>query len=342
MVAPPTAPDAGCPSARQVAEAMEVRIPTLLTNPALTPSDSVQSGTAPRGDVLRSVLDVAADGTVIRFSLVDARGDTQLRRTLPSPARSKLATECLALADTVAAIVERYLATITYDAMDDPPASSQEPAVVESVRSPPPPGPPVDSTMMQRRRAISVSAGLSWRTTTGGGPQQDGLEVRVGGQVELTRGFPRLAILVNVGAAPGITTDLPGDVAHDLAPSSPDATRSATLRRFPLRVGALVALPAGPGFVEPVIQAGADVILLSSTAGDGAPAASRVRFGPVVEAGVGYRLRLAGAFFLRPGIRIGVAMKRYDTGIRDDPSSLPLATPWAYASFGLDTAVVFQ
>ncbi|MEP6655113.1 MAG: hypothetical protein ABJA82_17245, partial [Myxococcales bacterium] len=94
--------------------------------------------------------------------------------------------------------------------------------------------------------------------------------------------------------------------------------------------------------VEPVIQAGADVILLSSTAGDGAPATSRVRFGPVVEAGVGYRLRLAGAFFLRPGIAIGVALMRYDTGIQRDPNSLPLATPRAYASFGLDTAVVFQ
>ncbi|MEP6655022.1 MAG: hypothetical protein ABJA82_16785, partial [Myxococcales bacterium] len=297
-VAPPTAPEAGCPSARQVTEAMEVRFPTLLAPPALAPTDPNQGGSVPRGDVLRSVLDVAADGTVIRFSLVDARGDTQLRRILPAPARAKLTSECLALADTVAAIVERYLATITYDAPDGPPAS-QEPAVAETVRSPPPPGPPVDSTLAQRRRAISAGAGVSWRTTTGGGPQQDGLEVRVGGQVELTRGFPRLSALLNVGAAPGITTDIPPDLAPDLAHSAPDATRSATLRRFPLRVGVLVALPAGPGFVEPGVQGGADVILLSSTAGDGAPAASRVRFGPVVEAGVGYRLRLAGAFFLR-------------------------------------------
>jgi hypothetical protein len=62
----------------------------------------------------------------------------------------------------------------------------------------------------------------------------------------------------------------------------------------------------------------------------------------VVEAGVGYRVRLKGPFFLRPGLGIGAALKRYDSGIENDPNALPLATPWTYASFGLDATVVFQ
>ena len=58
-------------------------------SPALAPLGPDQSGAAPRGEVLRSVLDLPADGTVIRFSLVDERGDTQLRRTLAAPARGR-------------------------------------------------------------------------------------------------------------------------------------------------------------------------------------------------------------------------------------------------------------
>ena len=101
LVAPPSVPEDGCPNARQVADALRTRLPeaTASIDPQLWP---------PQREVLRSVLDVASDGTIIRFSLLDSRGELQLRRSLPTAGRGK-AGECLALAETIAAIVERFL-----------------------------------------------------------------------------------------------------------------------------------------------------------------------------------------------------------------------------------------
>lgn len=319
MVAAPAGPEEGCPSGRQVFDAMQVRFPTYLLMP-----DQVGAATSNRSDVLRSVLDVAPDGTVVRFALVDARGDTQLRRTLPGPGRGRPLTECLAMADTVAAIVERYLGLIAYEPGESGALTDLSPA--PGIAGAPQRGGDVAS----RPRAAFLALGVGWRSSAGGQGEGGGLRLRLTGQLELTRSLPRLSGLLSLGAALGNND-------HDL----PDG-RKAILRQFPVRIGAVLGLPAGPGWLEPAVHTGADIIVLSSTAGGNAGATSTVRFGPVVEAAVGYRLKIAGRFFVRPGIAIGFALKRYQTALRDQPGPLPLSTPWAYASFGIDAAVVFQ
>jgi len=315
---PPPAPpgsDDGCPSARQVGEAMQARFPGSLIAPDV-------SEAAQRPDALRSVLDVAGDGTVVRFSLVDARGETQLRRTLPAPGRGRPPSECLALADTVAVIVERYLSGIAYDPADTVPPETRGTAVVS---------PPAATAAAETGRGGLVLVGLGWRMPRGAGGEQGEMELRVGGQLELTRAQPRLSLGLSIGASPALEATL----------EPANGSRTLTFRRFPFRLGALLELPAGPGWVEPTAELAADLFLVSSTAGRTAPASQQIGVGYGVEAAVGYRLKIAGPLYLRPRASIGVAVKRYQVGVVGEPGPL-FSTPRAYASFGIDTGVLFR
>jgi hypothetical protein len=318
LVAAPAGPDEGCPSARQVTDAMLARFPTLLV---ATPTE----GQPTRPDVLRARLDVAGDGTVVRFSLVDVRGDMQLRRALPAPGRGQSMADCLALADTLAAIVERYLGAIGPDPRDvelsPVPVAPSEILAVPLPAPPPPPPPP---------RARLFLFGLGWRMPSArpaGQAEQGEIEARLAGELELTRTVPRVAVIVSGGASPGID-----------APIAAPGPRTATLRRFPLRLGGLLELPAGAGWIEPTILAGTDLLVVSLTA----PASRFLLVGYAVEAAVGYRLKVAGRFHLRPRGGIGLAIKRWDIGPREQRDTIVLSTPRVYASFGIDMGVIFQ
>lgn len=313
VVAPPPAgPEDACPSARQVGEAMQARFPELMVTP-----ETASSGARP--EALRSVLDVAGDGTVVRFSLIDARGETQLRRTLPAPGRGRPVSECVALAETLAAIVERYLGGITYDAVD--------PVLPEPIASAVPPAP---EPAVARRSAL-LWAGLGWRMPRGSGGAPGEIEGRVGGQVELTRGHPRLSAALSVGFAPPVEADVPAG----------GISRQINLWRFPVRLGALLALQAGPGWVEPTAEAVGDVLVVSSTQGRTAAPARRAALGFGLQAAVGYRLKVAGPIYLRPRVAIGVTLRGYDIGVEGAPDYL-FSTPRAHASFGIDTGFLFR
>jgi hypothetical protein len=75
----------------------------------------------------------------------------------------------------------------------------------------------------------------------------------------------------------------------------PGAT--ATLRRVPLRLGAYLAIPAGPGQLEPGLGAGADVYV-ASVAGP-RPAGAGVHLAPSGDLALGYLVPLSGAVFVR-------------------------------------------
>jgi hypothetical protein len=312
---PPPGPEDACPSARQVGEAMQARFPG-----ALIAADPA-AGTS-RPDALRSVLDVAGDGTVVRFALLDARGETQLRRTLPAPGRGRPIGECLALADTLAVIVERYLGGIAYDAGD-----TLLPAATPAVSAPP----PGLAAAGQPGRGVLALVGLGWRMPRGAGGEQGEVEARVGAQVELTRTAPRLSVALSAGISPPAETEV----------GSGDSNRIVTVRRFPFRLGALLAVPAGPGWVEPTAELGADLFAVSSTKGRIAPAWQEMGLGFGLQAAVGYRLKIAGALYLRPRASIGIAVLRYDIEVQNAPDSL-FTTPRGYASFGIDTGVLFR
>src|SRR3954465_11699488 len=89
--------EAGCPTSRQVVDALEARLPGVLTS-------ADHSGT----DVLVLSLWPLAPAEPHGIALVDDRGEIRLKRTLPSPG-DVTERDCPALADTVSLIIERYL-----------------------------------------------------------------------------------------------------------------------------------------------------------------------------------------------------------------------------------------
>jgi hypothetical protein len=119
-----------------------------------------------------------------------------------------------------------------------------------------------------------------------------------------------------------------------------------SLRRFPVRIGGLLEVPVGRGWLEPALQAGTDVLTLSTTQRGGSAATyAYTRFTPVAEAAVGYRVRIANRFSVRPTATLGLVLKSYD--IQQPVGNPPLyssvlVTPRAYASFGIDVAMVFR
>jgi len=324
LVAPPVAPVDGCPSARQVTEALQARLASYLFW-------GDDAAAIVKSDVLRAVLDVAPDGTVVRFSLVDARGDTQLRRVLPAPGRGTSLTDCVALADTVAAIVERYLGEIEYAEADagqtvEVPGPSRTPGAVTAATA---------STRPVPGRAGLAIVGVGWRMAAGGegASNQNGLEAKLAAQMELNRSFPRVAVLLSLGLSESMEFD----------PSNPPLHLS--LRRFPVRIGGLLEVPVGRGWLEPCLQAGTDVLALSTTQRGLATSYAYTRFTPVAEAAVGYRVRVANRFSVRPTATLGLVLKSYD--IQQPVGNPPLyssvlVTPRAYASFGIDFAMVFR
>lgn len=313
----PAAPIEGCPSARQVAAALEARLPDAVVAPYEA---------SWRPEALRSVLEPAADGTTVRFSLTTADGQVRLRRVLPVPDAGGT-PDCAALADTIAAIVDRYLREIPYEA---PPAEL--------------PPPPSD----QARAAAPATATATWPRVgvialLGGGgvlpiPPR-GLahgEAKVGGGIELRRDrYSYVFALIGGLAQPLQTTTLATTAA---------ATAEVTLRRFPVRLRVNLALPIGRGFLETGAQGGVDVFSISwqqSAAASGAD--DKWLISPVAELLLGYRLPLTRQrrFFVRPVGVAGLATSRYRFVAAGGAE--PVLTTWVtYFSAGLELGALFR
>src|SRR5947207_6027043 len=95
----------GCPSSQQISAAIEARLPGLLVPPE-------QSG-LPEALLLTMASDPATRAQ--SFTLIDHDLHVRLRRELGPPA-SAGPSECPALAETVALMVERYLQELGYHA----------------------------------------------------------------------------------------------------------------------------------------------------------------------------------------------------------------------------------
>jgi hypothetical protein len=310
-VIPPTGSDDSCPSARQVTDALQAHLPgQVISDKGL--------GT-PRTDLLRAQLDVPADGTVVRFSLTDAQGVVQLRRALPAPGRGRPVADCVALAETLAVIVERYFSSVPLETEETelPPPPEPEPVVavppvVAAPRPPPAPGP-------------SIFVGSAWRATP---ERTTAFEFGLGATVNLTGGNVRLAGLLRLGIEQSQGGDFDSGVA--------------SLRRFAARAGLLVAIPAGPGTLEPTLELGADTYLGSATTAT--HETQSLRPTPVAELQVGYRVALGSHLYLRPRAGGGFAIVRYQVvavGPNDAQSDI-FKTPAWFSTLGLDVGLVFR
>jgi hypothetical protein len=309
--APPGAAPEECPAAAQLAAALNALMPGLA--PASPPSMplALASGgklgvtTSPEGDV--------------RVDLVDPQGDVVLHRVLPAPPRGH-APDCAAIGDTIALIVDRYLHDVGYEAPPLPPpapkpaapAPAAEPPTSAVVAAPPP-------------RAAAPRA--LWRLGVAGGAR--------------------------LGDAGGFDGD--GDLALGLEPSpsgvhsgfrlsagyAPPAEaswtdRTATLRRIPLRLGLFVAVPLGPGQLEPGLGGGADLYISSVS---GAGGSNGVHPAPMGDLSLGYSLALAGPMYVRVLSRIALAVP-----YRFEALEVPQVwgTPRVYGEAGVELGLSFR
>jgi hypothetical protein len=103
-----------------------------------------------------------------------------------------------------------------------------------------------------------------------------------------------------------------------------------------MRVGLFLAVPLGPGQLEPGLGAGADLYVISVS---GRGAESRVRAAPFGDAAIGYALTVAGPVYLRVLSRIALAVP-YDFEALEGP--VVWGTPRVYGEAGVELGFAFR
>lgn len=287
--------DDGCPSPRQVTDALAVRVPAVVLPP----------GQAPTPGAFR--LAVTSSTGAVRLQLIDAAGEPALVRTLPPGVRGRTA-DCPALAESVALIVDRYLHDIGYEAPPLPPPAPP-PAVI---RAAPPSSPtPAARTVWQLGAAAEARLGDAG-SVDGVGV----LSLSVDGPMGRRRAGARLAVGMGTRSSSNLSTT------------------SASLRRMPLRAGAYLAVPAGPGRIEPGLDGGVDVLLVSGARAAGSQLAP---FGDVT---LGYLLPFLRHIYVRAMARGGVAVP-YTFQDTPTASHTVWSTPRTYLEFSVESGVSF-
>jgi hypothetical protein len=131
--------NAGCPSSKEIEEALYARVPGVV----------VPFAEAKRRGALRLTLTPATVDGRRTFSLIDVDGRTRLQRSLGASVGQK---DCIALAETASLIVQRFLTSLV-----DPVPKPVQPDPVADLSARTPEGP-------DRRWDLSVSSG--WRVGT--------------------------------------------------------------------------------------------------------------------------------------------------------------------------------
>lgn len=275
IVVAASGPDQGCPSPRQVTDALSTRLPGVVV-----PATAIGAPSA-----LRLTVSGGTGPAPLRIDLVDPNGEGRLQRVLSLAERGR-GSDCPALAETVALIVDRYLHDVGYEApfstAPPPEAPPQKPSEPEVDEARAPPAPRSTASAPPRNRFDLFAAG-GWRGTVGQ-EEADDFELGFGFGFERPRGAGRVGATLSGGVSPVERATLPAG--------------NGTLRRFPLRLGLFVPLLLGPGWIEPGAGVTIDWLRTSWSAG-GAAAQNQVSASPAADLGLGYRLDLVGGLFLR-------------------------------------------
>ncbi len=274
-----------CPTSRQVADALSTRMPGVLVPPDTQ-----------RPEVLLLVF--SATGTAMTtFSLLDQDGRPRLERSLASVMGAKPG-DCVALADTVALIVERFLQELEVRARPVP-APPRRPMPAAPSGTPP-------------ERAWDLSVGSSWRP---GEPGLAAAHLRVlAGRVLGLADRLKLVVSAGVSGRGSYVTD----------------GVTAELRRFPVSAGLLLRLLLGPGELELGPTVGLDIVTAEARAGT--MVKPWLRPGPEAGLVVGFRLPLSPSWFLRFDGGLTLAIVRYE--FLGGQGAVAFSTPRAYAHFG--------
>ncbi len=338
-VTAPSDGSADCPSPRQVMEALNRLAPGSVPMDDRTP-DANASGAAgatraagatgasdatgaagATGVPSASSLRLSVGGTPagdVRIDLTDPRGEIVLRRLLRAPERAQL-SDCTALAETTALIVERYLREVGYEAPPlpppdpisgpkAPPAAAVETATVDA------------ATVRSARVAWRLGVVASARGGDAGGVDGDGaLAVSVEGAGDGSR----LGLRLSAGLAPR---------AH----AHWSATETADLLRVPVRLGLYLRVPFGLGHLEPGLGGGVDAYFLTTNSPGGASSQHLAPFGDLA---LGYTVAMTGSLYVKILARAAVTVP-YDFKILagDDVWS----TPRFLGEAGVELGFVFR
>lgn len=312
----PGAPDE-CPSSAQVQSAMENRAPRLVAPRA----DEGKSG--PLTLVLSPVL---ATGET-SFFLLDRNGLVKLYRTMPAPSGDR-AKDCLALADTVAFIVDRY-----FDEVEMPVVPVRKPPP-----PPPPPPPPVDAAVAKptpmaapvssRRFALALDAG---RRVPGAAEDTGGLELKLSGAARLAR-LGRAGTTLWLELAGG-----GGRVSWDWTIGNGQGT--LTVLRTMSQASFLAMHPAWIGALYAGPVATAELLWIDASS-RGHAQAERVWAG-AVGLRAGYFASWRNRAFVRADLGLHRSLKRPEVFTESSGQDAILAAPSLYFAFGAGVGIWF-
>ena len=311
VVAAPAGPDQGCPSPRQITEALMARIPAVV----------VSADDASSPGVLK--LTVTGGGPIpLRVELTDQGGEARLYRSLTVAERSR-ALDCPALADTVALIVERFLHDLGYEAPPSPPPPPREPVRENLTRGPPaaPAGP----------SRVDVFAGGAWR----GASSTETNDFEAGLGLGFERGlFGRRVAATFTG---GISTLC----CSAVIPDQNVQNVRATLYRIPVRLGLYIPFLVGPGWLEPGLRLAVDWLFVSRSWSGGHDSFNWPS--PGGEAVVAFRIPLLKRLFARLAVSGGAAVP-YDvkTPVAGPTAQRVFGQPRFYVKSGLELGFSFQ
>jgi hypothetical protein len=304
VVAAPSGPDQGCPSPRQITDALMARIPAVV----------VPTYEASSPGVLRLSVSGGAGAVPLRIELTDPGGEARLYRNLTLAERGR-GSECTALAETVALIVDRFLHDLGYEAPPSPPPALKSPD--ENLAR----GPPAAAPKVGNR--YDLLAGGSWRGDSSIG--EDDFEMALGLGLERGLGARRLAVSLSTGLSLVNSGTLR------------DGT-SARFRRVPLRLGLFLPLSVGPGWLEPGLRLVVDWLMTSEHD------QRHTHASPGGEAVLGYRIPLVRRLFARLSASVGVS-RPYAFTTMQDGAGAPrdvFSQPLVYAKSGLELGFSFQ
>jgi hypothetical protein len=305
VVAAPAGPDQGCPSPRQITEALMAHIPAVV----------VSADEASTPGVLK--LTVTGGGPLpLRVELTDQGGEARLYRSLTVAERSR-ALDCPALADTVALIVERFLHDLGYEAPPSPPPPPREPPRENLSR-----GPPAPPTGPSR---VDIFAGGAWR----GASTAETNDFEAGLGLGFERGlFGRRVAATFTG---GISTSCCTAYLMDNV--------TATLYRIPVRLGLFLPFLVGPGWFEPGVRIAVDWLFISRSWGTKHD--SYLWASPGGEAVVAFRVPMLKRLFARLAVSGGAALP-YDVRTPDMAGRRVFGQPRLYVKSGLEVGFSFQ
>jgi hypothetical protein len=324
----PAGPDDGCPSPRQVDDALDAHLPGMV----------LPLGRATGPTTLHLAVTTDAGGA-LRMDLTDPDGGPLLHRWLPAVEHGH-GGDCLALAETAALIVERYWHEVGYDVAieapsppPEPPAPSPPAPVEKSSARPsakptaarveprgPPPSPPVP--LPPPRWWIGAGAG----GRLGDASTREG-SASIAFTVERLIRPPRVGLRLSAATNPSVTYQW----------STENSTDDVTLRQFPVRMGAYLAVPLGPGQLEPGI--GVDLDVISAAVTDTSGSRTHLSGSPGVDAAIGWAVRFRPGLYLR---LLGGAGAEVPYHFVTAPNQTPFwSTPRVYLDLGLELGLWF-